>query len=138
MLLLRHYSHFQEVIFARTLTDNRRRVRVSAIAAIVLLLGCWPAAAQPGNGRQTVAAAGPSSLRDWDAALDRLDRAGELQRYDTRPNLYRAYRQTERFAQYHEGIPVYGADLVRQTDAGVATAIFGTLFTESTWTRRRA
>ena len=113
----------------RYVTDNRRRVRVSALAAVVLLLGCWPAAAQPANRRHTVAAAGPSSLRDWDAALDQLDRAGELQRYDTRPNLYRADRQTERFAQYHEGIPVYGADLVRQTDAGVATAIFGTLFT---------
>ena len=37
--------------------------------------------------------------------------------------------QSERFAQYHEGIPVYGADLIRQTDAGVTTAILGTLFT---------
>lgn len=53
-------------------------------------------------------------------------------RCDSQPNLYLLGRQSERFAHHHEGVPVYGADadLVRQTDGGVATAIFGTPFTD--------
>ena len=109
-------------------TDTRgRRVRVPALAALLLLLGFSPAAAQPRNDLRTVAAVDASALRDWDTVLDRELRDGDLRRYDTQPNLYLPGLQSERFAQYHEGVPVYGADLTRQTDAGVTTAIFGTL-----------
>ena len=99
-------------------------------AALLLVLGCATAAAQPGNARRAVAAVDAPDLRVWDGFVDRQHRSGGLRRYDTRPNLYRPGVRSERFAQYHRGIPVYGADLVRQTDAGVSTAIFGTLFTE--------
>ena len=109
-------------------TPEQRRLRIRAAATILLLLGCLPAAAQPDN-RQTVAPADATALRDWDIVVDRLDRAGDLRRYDSQPNLYLSGLQSERFAQYHENIPVYGADLIRQTDAGVTTAILGTLFT---------
>ena len=120
-----HSTHFDNL----TDTPQPRRLAIRAAATILLLLlGCLPAAAQPDN-RLTVAAVHASALRDWDNFVDGLDRAGDLRRYDTQPNLYRAGRQTERFAQYHEGVPVYGADLLRQTDAGVTTAILGTLFT---------
>ena len=111
-------------------TDTRgRRVRVPALAALLLLLGFSPAAAQPRNDLRTVAAVDASALRDWDTVLDRELRDGDLRRYDTQPNLYLPGLQSERFAQYHEGVPVYGADLIRQTDASVTTAIFGTLLT---------
>ena len=109
-------------------TPEQRHLRIRAAATILLLLGCLPAAAQPDN-RQTVAPADATALRDWDNVVDRLDRAGDLRRYDSQPNLYLPGLQSERFAQYHENIPVYGADLIRQTDAGVTTAILGTLFT---------
>ena len=104
------------------------RLRVPAAATILLLLGCLPAAAQPGDLR-SVAAVDPSTLRDWDNTVDREIGAGGLRRYETRPNLYLPDRRSERFAQYHEGVPVYGADLIRQTEAGLTTAILGTLFT---------
>ena len=45
-----------------------------------------------------------SALRDWDAFLDQQLRAGGLRRYDSQPNLYLPGLQSERFAQYHEGI----------------------------------
>jgi len=106
---------------------RQRPFFLPAAATIVLLLGGLPAAAQSVN-RLTVAAVDASALRDWDAAVDRLDRAGDLRRYDTRPNPFMANRQSERFAQYHEGVPVYGADLIRQTEAGVTSALLGTLF----------
>ena len=110
-------------------TDTRRQgLRTPAAAAILLLLGCLPAAAQPDN-RRTVAALDASTLREWDNIVERGFRAGDLRRYDSQPNLYLPGLQSERFAQYYEGVPVYGADLIRQTDAGVTTAILGTLFT---------
>ncbi len=110
-------------------TPEQRRLRIrAAAAAILLLLGCLPAAAQPDN-RRTVAPADATALRDWDNVVDRLGRAGDLRRYDSQLNLYLSGLQSERFAQYHQNIPVYGADLIRQTDAGVTTAILGTLFT---------
>ena len=104
-----------------------RRRGILAGAAILLLAGL-PAAAQP-DSRRTVAAVDASTLRDWDNAVDLELRAGGLRRYDARPNLYLADRRSERFAQYHEGVPVYGADLIRQTEAGLTTTILGTLFT---------
>ena len=114
----------------RALTPLPRppRLRTPAAVTILLLLGCLPAAAQPGDLR-TVAAVDASTLRDWDNVVDQEVRAGGLRRYETRPNLYVPDRRSERFAQYHEGVPVYGADLIRQTEAGLATAILGTLFT---------
>ena len=103
------------------------RLRVPA-AALLVLLGCLPAAAQP-DARRTIAASDASSLRDWDNVVDFEVRTGGLRRYEARPNLYLPDRRSERFAQYHEGVPVYGADLIRQTEAGLTTAILGTLFT---------
>ncbi len=111
-----------------TNTPQQRRPRILAAAAILLLLGCLPAAAQPDN-RQIVAALDASALRDWDNVVERESRTGDLRRYDSQSNLYVPGLQSERFAQYHEGIPVYGTDLVRQTESGVTTAILGTLFT---------
>ena len=111
-------------------TDTHRPQRSDiAAAATLLLLACLPAAAQPSDARLAVAAVDASALRDWDDLVELELRAGGLRRYDARPNLYRPERRSERFAQYHEGVPVYGADLIRQTEAGVATAVLGTLFT---------
>ncbi len=114
---------------ARTPTGaSRPRRRGLLAAAAFLLLAGLPAAAQPGDLR-IVAALDAPALRDWDNAVELELRAGGLRRYDARPNLYLPDRRSERFAQYHEGVPVYGADLIRQTEAGLATAILGTLFT---------
>ena len=111
-----------------SLADTRRRRRIPAGVTLILLLGCLPAAAQP-DGHLTVAAVDASTLRDWDRIVDLESRTGGLRRYAAQPNHYLRDRQSERFAQYHEGVPVYGADLIRQTEAGVTTAILGTVFT---------
>ncbi len=119
-----HLQHIDRL----TLIPWHRRLRIPAAVTILLLSGCLPSAAQPEN-RRAVAATDASALRDWDNIVEREFRAGDLRRYDSRPNLYVPGRQSERFAQYHEGVPVYGTDLIRQTEAGVTTAILGTLFT---------
>jgi len=71
-----------------------------------------------------------SALREWDAAIDRSLRTGGLHTYRTSPSAFLPGRHSERLAQYHQGIPVYGANLNRQTDGGVTTSVFGTLFTD--------
>ena len=120
-------THLKD-IHGRTPLPRSPRLRVPAAATLLLLLGCLPAAAQPGDLR-TVAAVDASSLRDWDDVVDFEVRTGGLRRYETRPSLYLPDRRSERFTQYHEGVPVYGADLIRQTEAGLTTAILGTVFT---------
>ncbi|MDP6582491.1 MAG: M4 family metallopeptidase, partial [Vicinamibacterales bacterium] len=88
-----------------------------------------PVAVQEHQGRQTISAADLSGLRELDAAIDGRLRAGDLRAYETRTNDFLPGRQSERLAQYYQGIPVYGADLNRQTDGGVTTSVFGTQFT---------
>jgi len=39
-------------------------------------------------------------------------------------------RRHEVFVQYHDGIPVYGGDVTRQTERGVTLSIFGTVYSD--------
>mgnify|MGYP002840336797 CR=1 FL=1 len=102
---------------------------VAAIIAIVLLI---PArvVVQEHQGRQAIAQADPAALRTLDASLDGALRRGDLRQSTSRPHSFLAGRRSETFAQYHDGIPVHGASLRRQTDRGITTAILGTHFTD--------
>lgn len=94
-----------------------------------MLLAQAPVAVQEHRGRQAISAVDPSELRELDTAIDSRLRAGDLRAYRTRTNAFLPSRRSERLSQYHAGIPVYGTDLNRQSDRGVTTAVFGTLFT---------
>ena len=108
---------------------NRIRVAILAAAVAVALLSQTPVAVQERAGRQAISTVDLSALRQWDAAIDRQLRLGELRTYGTRANAVVPGRRSERLAQYYQGIPVHGADLNRQTDRGITTSVFGTLFT---------
>jgi len=102
----------------------------SVVAGIAIaLLTQTPVAVQEHQGRQAVSAADLAGLRELDAAIDSRLRSGGLRAYATRENTFLPGRRSESLAQYYQGIPVYGADLNRQTDVGVTTAVFGTEFT---------
>ena len=109
-----------------------RSPRRCATLAAALALACLrpaPVAVQEHGGRQAIGVVDRVALREWDATIDRGLRTGDLRTYRTRPSALLPGRRSERLAQYHRGIPVYGADLSRQTDGGVTTSVFGTLFT---------
>ena len=113
-------------------TRQRTRFRILAIlaaAVAVALLSQAPVAVQARAGRQAISTVELSALRAWDAAIDRQLRTGDLRTYRTRPSAVVPGRRSERLAQYYQGIPVHGADLNRQTERGVTTSVFGTLFT---------
>jgi Zn-dependent metalloprotease len=70
----------------------------------------------------------PDDLRAWDAAIDRMVRVRQLIVANDRPDAEIAGRRHESLVQYHEGIPVYGGSLSRQTAQGVTVSIIGTVF----------
>lgn len=112
----------------RVLVDTAAAPAASLLALLILLIPAT-VAAQQHLGRLAVSAVSLTALREWDAVIDRQVRDGDLRVYRTRANAFLPGRRSERLAQYHQGIPVYGADLNRQTDGGVTTSVFGTQFT---------
>ena len=76
----------------------------------------------------SIAANSIAEVRQWDPIVNRLTSARALAvrtAYDD-PNV--PGRRHEGLVQYYGGLPVYGADLTRQTDRGVTVSIFGTIY----------
>jgi thermolysin len=69
-------------------------------------------------------------LRVWDTYLTRGARAGQLRlrAVDRDPSL--TSRTVERFQQFHEGVRIWGAEVVRDSERGVPLSIFGVLSRE--------
>ncbi len=67
------------------------------------------------------------ALRQWDAYVTQRERSGELRvrTVDRDPSV--PSHTVERFQQYHEGVPVWGAEVVRDSERGVPLSIFGSL-----------
>jgi bacillolysin len=91
---------------------------------------------QPGHAVQgqesrvsRVAAVSGADLRAWDARVDRMIRDGLLELRLDREDTLLAGRRHMRFTQTVNGVPVYGGDIARQSDAqGVTLSMFGTLY----------
>ena len=69
-----------------------------------------------------------SELREWDAQIDRLLRAGDLVRRSVRDDtVTRDGRFHERYDQYFNGVRVFGGQVVRQQHRGETRSLHGTL-----------
>lgn len=81
---------------------------------------------------QRVQATGLGDLRQWDSYVTRQSRSGalRLRRVERDPAL--PNRTLERLAQLHEDVPVWGAEVVRDSEQGVPHAIFGALASDLT------
>ncbi len=75
-----------------------------------------------------VAATGPQEVSSWDARIDGLLRSGNLRSRQVREDTLIAGRRHERFAQLHKGIPVFGGELVRQSDEAGTVSVFGSYY----------
>jgi bacillolysin len=70
-----------------------------------------------------------ADLRAWDSEIDRMTRHGSLELRLDREDTMLPGRRHRRFTQVVNGVPVYGGDIVRQTDAnGVTVSIFGLVY----------
>ena len=66
-------------------------------------------------------------LRKWDAYVTQRERSGELDTTSVERDPALPTRTLERLQQFHNGLPVWGSNVVRDTDAGVVVSLFGAL-----------
>jgi hypothetical protein len=67
-------------------------------------------------------------VRVWSGRVDRLLASGDLVERLTRDDTMIPGRRHERLAQHHQGVPVFGGELIRQIDASGTLTVFGTLY----------
>src|SRR5688500_2569555 len=98
-----------------------------ALLGLAILIASPRLRGQEPRVRQ-VTAVTPGDLRTWDSQMDRMIRSRELEVRRDREDTLMPGRRHTRYTQTVKGVPVYGADIVRQTDEkGLTVSIFGTL-----------
>jgi thermolysin len=94
------------------------------VAAGLALQGAAAAAERP----LRVAAASGAVLDDWTHRVYDLVAARALVPRQTREDTMIAGRRHERLAQLHQGVRVFGGELLRQSDDAGTLSVFGTLY----------
>jgi len=87
-----------------------------------------PVVAAAGEPSARVAASSGAPLREWSSRVDRLLASGDLAVRLVRDDTMIPGRRHERLAQLHRGVPVFGGEIARQSDASGALTVFGTLY----------
>jgi thermolysin len=68
-----------------------------------------------------------SELREVDTLVDQLGRTGALRLESATDDRLVPGRTHQRLRQYHDGVPVFGAEVTRQTARGQTVSLFGTV-----------
>ena len=101
-----------------------KRVMAIATAAAALFLSLQVGSAQqPSSLRFNATTA--NDLRAWDQFVTAQERSGGLRVTQVEQDPSLPSRTVERLQQYYQGIPVWGAEVVRDLDGGVPVSIFG-------------
>ena len=79
---------------------------------------------------KTIHATSVSELRVWDAFVTGGSSSGNLRLRSVQRDPMVPSRTVERFEQFHQGVRIWGADVVRDSEDGVAMSIFGVLSPE--------
>ncbi len=98
--------------------------------ALLTLAASVAAQPQAPNGVLTLSAGSGSAitaLREADTLVNQLTRDGSLRITRQDPDPLLPGRSHERLQQFHQGVPVYGAEVTRQTASGLPISVFGTL-----------
>ena len=103
-----------------------------ATAATALITSSPPLRGQE-TRLQQIAAVTAADLRTWDSQVDRMIRSRELELRLEREDTLIPGRRHTRYRQTVNGVPIYGADVARQTDEqGLTVSIFGDLYEGAT------
>lgn len=107
-----------------------RRVRCSSAWLGGFLILVLSGATVTGQERRPtmLAATNDFAVAQAESLVDRLVRAGDLEVFQVEPDPLLPDRAYERLAQYHLGVPVYGADVARQIVGGRTRSVFGVLY----------
>jgi len=105
-----------------------KRVMAMVVAAATLSISLDVGSAQQSSTLRFNATG--NDLRVWDQFVTAQERAGALrvERATQDPSV--PSRTVERLQQYYQGVPVWGAEVVRDLDRGVPVSIFGDLSTQ--------
>lgn len=108
------------------------RIRAFTASMFTLVAVAATTAAAAAQPRLTTALASePASIRAWDTTIDTMMRAGDLEVRRAEPDSLVEGRTHVRLQQFHRGVPVYGAELTRQTDdTGATISIFGRTYSD--------
>jgi len=96
-------------------------------SAAALLFPAHPSA-QAGASRHAVTASDAREARAWDVQITRMLRDGQLRSRGEEADLLIEGRSHERLDQYHQGVKVFGGELVRQADGGQTVSVFGLVY----------
>jgi bacillolysin len=103
---------------------KRLTAAVAALAAFVLMIDIG-SAQQPSSSMLRIAATTVNELRTWDQLVTAQLRTGDLRMLHVDQDPALPTRVVERMQQFYQGVPVFGAQIVRDSDGGVAQSIFG-------------
>lgn len=105
-----------------------KRLMALATAAAALYLSLQVGLAQQPSSMRFNATS-PNDLRTWDQFVTAQERSGGLRVKQVRQDPSLPSRSVERMQQYYGGVPVWGAEVVRDSDGGVPVSIFGDIST---------
>jgi len=108
--------------------DSLRLLIATLLAAGWVALTSHVPSAQARRLSIAASTAGVDALREWDARVDQLARAGDLYLGDQHQDTMLPARRHERYRQMYHGVPVWGGEVTRQTDASVTVSVFGQLY----------
>ncbi len=104
------------------------RVALTGSAVIgVILFAQATGTAQPSLAPLQIQATSAADLRTWDAYVAQRERSGELKTRKTDVDPMLPSRTIERLQQFHRGVPIWGAEIVRDSERGLPLSIFGVL-----------
>jgi len=101
------------------------RLTAAVLAGAAFVLWMDVGSAQQPSSMLRIAATTANDLRTWDQTVTAQLRRGDLRVVSVERDPSLPSRQVERMQQYYQGVPVFGAQIVRDSDSGVAQSIFG-------------
>ena len=105
----------------------RSALAVTALIGSLFLLQTTGAAQQAGAPVFQISATTIESLRSWDTFVTQRSRSGQLRLLSADVDPMLPTHTVERYQQLHNGVPIWGGEIVRDSEQGVPISIFGSL-----------
>jgi thermolysin len=109
----------------------KRSLAGGLVAALLLVLSQQHGSAQRA-GVVRIRATSIADIRTWDTFVTARERSGELRLKNAERDPALPGRTIDRLQQFYRGVPIWGADLVRDSDQGVTMSLFGELSSDLT------
>ena len=101
------------------------RLTAAVLAGAAFFLWMDVGSAQQPSSMLRISATTVNELRSWDQYVTAQVRIGDLRVTDVEQDPSLPSRRVERMQLYYQGVPIFGAQVVRDSESGVAQSIFG-------------